>query len=110
MSVGTNLRKLRTQAKKTQQEIADELEIDRNTYANWENDTNDIKGEYLLQLADIFGVELKDLFSDEKGVKVYNKSKNRDHATGVVINISDKETSEKLLEQITLLVKLLQEK
>jgi hypothetical protein len=71
---------------------------------------HDIKGKYLPRLAEILGVELKELYSAGKGVNVYNKSKNRDYATGLVINVSDKETSEKLLEQITLLVKLLQEK
>ncbi|WP_363315632.1 helix-turn-helix transcriptional regulator [uncultured Chryseobacterium sp.] len=43
MSVGSTIRKLRTHQNKSQQEIADLLNIDRKTYVNWENDQNDIK-------------------------------------------------------------------
>lgn len=45
MSVGNNIRRLRTRAKKSQQEIADLLGVERNTYANWENEQTDIKSE-----------------------------------------------------------------
>lgn len=37
MILSTNLRKLRTKQDKSQQEIADLLNVDRRTYVNWEN-------------------------------------------------------------------------
>lgn len=43
MGVGTNLKRLRSKTKFSQQEIADMLGLDRNTYTNWENETTDIK-------------------------------------------------------------------
>ncbi len=64
MSIGYTIRKLRTRQNKSQQEIADLLNIDRKTYVNWENDQNDIKSEYIPKLASIFKVEIKDLFHD----------------------------------------------
>jgi len=59
MSIGYTIRKLRTRQNKSQQEIADLLNIDRKTYVNWENDQNDIKSEYIPTLASIFKVEIK---------------------------------------------------
>lgn len=59
MSIGYTIRKLRTRQNKSQQEIADLLNIDRKTYVNWENDQNDIKSEYIPKLASIFKVEIK---------------------------------------------------
>lgn len=65
MSLGQNLRKLRSKTKYSQQDIADLLEIDRNTYANWENEKNDVKSEYIPKLAKIFKVEIAILFEEE---------------------------------------------
>lgn len=63
--LGQNLRKLRSKTNYSQQDIADLLEIDRNTYANWENEKNDVKSEYIPKLANIFNVEISVLFEDE---------------------------------------------
>ena len=65
MELGQNLRKLRSKTKYSQQDIADLLEIDRNTYANWENEKNDVKSEYIPKLAKIFNVEIAVLFEEE---------------------------------------------
>ncbi len=62
MSVGTNLKKLRSKTKYSQQDIADMLNVDRLTYVNWENETTEIKSGYIPKLADIFGVKIEDLF------------------------------------------------
>lgn len=58
MAIGTNLKKLRSNTKYSQQDIADFLEIDRVTYANWENETTDVKSQYIPKLAEIFGVTI----------------------------------------------------
>ncbi len=43
MGVGTNLKRLRSKTKFSQQDIADKLNIDRVTYANWESEMFDVK-------------------------------------------------------------------
>jgi transcriptional regulator with XRE-family HTH domain len=101
MSIGNNLRRLRGQSKKSQQEIADLLEIDRRTYINWENEENDVKSEYIPKLAEIFNVEIKDLFQDSPNtihIKQENKE-NKDHSiNGVIFVLTDKTSIDKLAE------------
>lgn len=47
MAIGSNLRKLRSKTKFSQQEVADMLGLDRSTYINWENETSDVKSQYI---------------------------------------------------------------
>lgn len=101
MSVGINLRKLRVQAKISQRDVADRLGIDRNTYANWENEYNDIKSEYIPKLANLFNVEISELFK-EKGSEIVinqNNTDNKEHSiNGVVLLLTDKESVNQLVE------------
>lgn len=101
MNIGTNIRRFRIKTKKSQQEIADFLGVERNTYANWENEVNDIKSEYIPKLSQIFQVEIQELFEDKDKLNIFNNSTNSDHATGgqhgFIINISDKESADKLI-------------
>lgn len=110
MSIGNNIRRIRTKSKKTQQEIADLLGVERNTYANWESEANDIKSEYLPKLSEIFNVEIKDLFEDKEKINIVNNSTNYDSSSGgnsFVINISDKDSAEKLVLLVEKLLKKL---
>ena len=66
MGIGTNLKKLRSKTKYSQQDIADLLQIDRITYINWEKEATDIKSQYIPKLAEIFKVDILDLFDQEK--------------------------------------------
>lgn len=107
MGVGTNLKRLRNKTKFSQQEIADMLGIDRNTYTNWENEATDIKSQYIPKLANIFNVKIQDLFDDQQKFQI-NNFENRDSATGqqgIIINISDVETAKLLSSQIEELIK-----
>ncbi|WP_294304302.1 helix-turn-helix transcriptional regulator [uncultured Chryseobacterium sp.] len=109
MSVGTNLKKLRSKTKYSQQDIADMLNVDRLTYVNWENETTEIKSGYIPKLADIFGVKIQDLFDNNQSVQI-NNFENTDNSTvlghqSIVINISDAETAKLLGEQIQELIK-----
>lgn len=47
MGIGTNLKKLRSKTKLSQQDIAAKLNIDRMTYANWESEVFDVKSQYI---------------------------------------------------------------
>ncbi|WP_312769535.1 helix-turn-helix transcriptional regulator [Epilithonimonas sp.] len=101
MIVGNNLRRLRIKSKKSQQDIADILEIDRRTYIKWENEENDVKSEYIPKLAKIFDVEIKELFSDSKSsIQINQESKeNKDNSiNGVVFVLTDKESIDRLAE------------
>lgn len=74
MGVGTNIKRLRNKTKFSHQEIADMLGIDRNTYANWENEATDIKFQFTPKLAEIFGVSIQDLFNDDQKKSIINNS------------------------------------
>lgn len=76
--VGTNLKRLRAKTKLSQQDIADQLNIDRATYINWENETFDIKSQYIPKLADIFDVDLQELFKDDRKIQIVNNIENKD--------------------------------
>lgn len=79
MGVGTNLKKLRiNKTRFSQQDVADKLEIDRVTYINWENESSDIKSQYIPKIAEIFDVEIQDLFKDDKKIQVTNNIENKD--------------------------------
>jgi len=104
MGVGTNLKRLRNKTKFSQQEIADMLGLDRATYIRWENETSDVKSQYIPQLAEIFQVDIKDLFQDEKSFNISNSTFN-DSAGVIVFNLSDKKMAEKLSSQIDELIK-----
>ncbi|WP_396179640.1 helix-turn-helix domain-containing protein [Flavobacterium sp.] len=104
MGVGTNIKRLRSKTKLSQQDVADLVGVDKNTYANWENQTNDIKSEHIPKLAQIFHVEIKDLF-DQSIPKIeinINKQVSKDKSlnNSVVLVMPDKETVEKLIAVI----------
>ena len=103
MNIGYN-RKLRTKSKKSQQEVADLLEIDRRTYINWENEKNNLKAEYIPKLAEIFGVEIKDLFDNNKTnidiTQNHNEGKDNSILNGAILIITDKQSVNELVKVI----------
>ncbi len=101
-TISKNLRKLRE--KNTtfgQAEMAKLLGVGQNTYSTWESGSSDIKSEYLPKIAEILGVELKDLYASE-GSKIeitQNNSDNKDNSiNGLVFVLTDKESVERLVE------------
>jgi transcriptional regulator with XRE-family HTH domain len=118
MGVGTNLKRLRSKTKLSQQEIADMLGLDRNTYTNWENEATDIKSSYIPRLAEIFNVKIQDLFESGKKEAVYNRLENfamkdnssiaqKDFQQGIIINITDSEAAKVISSQLEELIKAL---
>jgi transcriptional regulator with XRE-family HTH domain len=111
MGVGTNLKRLRSKTKFSQQEISDMLGVDRNTYNNWENETTDIKSQHIEKLAEIFGVSILDLFNDgQKGQFINNNYENgengqKDIQQGVIINITNSEAAKIISSQLEELIK-----
>ena len=67
---GRRLQSLRESANLTQREVAGTLGISQPSYAAWERRGVALNAEQLAKLAEIFGVEVADLFrDDENGVK-----------------------------------------
>ncbi|WP_312902074.1 helix-turn-helix transcriptional regulator [Chryseobacterium taichungense] len=109
MGVGTNLKRLRSKTKLSQQEIADMLGLDRNTYINWENETTDIKSSFIPKLAEIFDVKIQDLFDSERKLEISNNTfDNKDNSVGLIVfNISNQEAIDKFNSKIEELIKAL---
>lgn len=118
MGVGTNLKRLRSKTKFSQQEIADMLGLDRNTYTNWENEITDVKSQYIPKLAEIFQVSILDLFEAGKKDAGYNRFENfamkdnssiaqTDFQQGIIINITDSEAAKIISSQLEELIKSL---
>jgi len=53
---GKRLRELRTQSKLSAVQLAEKIGVSDTAIINWENNVNDIKGEYIVRLAEFFGV------------------------------------------------------
>ncbi|MBX2949287.1 MAG: helix-turn-helix transcriptional regulator [Crocinitomicaceae bacterium] len=106
MALGENIKRIRTKSTKySQQDMADFLGVDRNTYANWERGENDIKSEFIPKLAELFGVNIEDLFSSDKSTNVsitqqHNEGKDNSILNGAIIVITDKDAVYKLAEVI----------
>lgn len=107
MRIGTNLKRLRSKAKYSQQDVADMLNVDRLTYINWENDSTEVKSSYIPKLAEIFDVKIEDLFQTSTSIIGVNNDYSTGGQHGIIINLSDKEVAEKLSEQIQELIKAL---
>lgn len=120
MGVGKNLKKLRSRTKFSQQEIADMLDLDRKTYTCWENETTDIKSNYIPKLADIFQVSILDLFeagNKDNGCDIPENFNIRDRTAarkgfqqGIVININDPETAKFIGSQLEELIRSLKKR
>jgi transcriptional regulator with XRE-family HTH domain len=102
MSIGDNLRVLRTKKNISQQEIADFLGIDRKTYLSWEAGTVEIKSSYIPKLAKYLQVEINDLFREKGNIIInQNNSDNKDASiNGVILLLSDKEALDQLVDLI----------
>ncbi|MCL1943564.1 MAG: helix-turn-helix domain-containing protein [Candidatus Azobacteroides sp.] len=101
MSIGDNLRVIRTGKNISQQEIADFLNVDRKTYVSWEAGTADIKSSYIPKLAEYLQVEINDLFREKSGDIVINQhnTDNKDGSVnGIVILLTDKEAVNELVK------------
>lgn len=88
------------------------LGLDRNTYTNWENETTDIKSQFIPKLADIFNVKIQDLFdSDQKSYVTNNfdikdsSIGQKDFQQGIIINITDSEAAKVISAQLEELIK-----
>jgi len=97
--IGDKLRKLRSERNISQQSVADQLEIDRKTYANWEANLVDVKGSLVPKLAEIFGVEISELFTQSSNFHIEQKFENSTINTAILI-LTDKDSVNKVLDAL----------
>ena len=97
--IGDKLRKLRSERNISQQSVADKLEIDRKTYANWEANIADVRGSFIPKLAEIFGVEIAELFAQGNNFHIEQKFENSTINTAILI-LTDKESVNKVLDAL----------
>lgn len=101
--IGENLRKLRvSKTNFSQREVAELLNVDRNTYSKWENNETDVKSEYLPKLAETFKVEIGDLFQEpqERITIQHSNFEGKDNSilTGAVIILNNEDMARKFME------------
>lgn len=65
MEIGKNLRRLRSRAGLTQQEIADKLDVSRVAIGQWESEKSMPRKANLEQLADLFDTTVADLMGED---------------------------------------------
>ena len=66
MTLGENIVRLRTQKNWSQGDLADELEISRQSVSKWETDASIPELDKLLKLSELFGVTLDELVRGEE--------------------------------------------
>lgn len=65
MSLGENIYKLRTDRRMSQGDLADALEVSRQSVSKWENDSAVPELEKLVKMSRLFGISLDELVSGE---------------------------------------------
>ena len=69
MSLGENLQFLRKRDNITQEQLAEALEVSRQSVSKWESDTSYPEMDKLLQLADFFHCSLDDMVKQDVSSK-----------------------------------------
>ncbi len=75
---GTILKQNRKRLGLSQQHVADWLNVTKSTYHTWESDKAMLRASYLPPLAELFGVEITDLFPPGLIVKIAKADGQRD--------------------------------
>ena len=99
MNIGLNMKILREKQGKSQREIADLLNVDRRTYAKWEEGATEVRSSLIPDLAEIFGVGIADLYKNTDAIETRDIL--RDHgrsASRAVIIITDQEVVNRFLD------------
>ncbi len=110
-NISKNLSRLRRNHpnKLTQAEVAALIGIEQNTYSKWESGICDIKSKHIPKLAEIFEVEISDLFREDKkqGLRVKQINKNSDHApvNNIVLVLPDQSSVDKVVDALKGVVK-----
>ncbi|WP_395045603.1 helix-turn-helix domain-containing protein [Flavobacterium sp.] len=107
MNLGENIRKIRIEKDKKQQEIYDAIGVNQSTYSKIENNKYKMDIETLRNIANVLEVDVSKLIGEDK---IEIKHTNNDNSSGgsgiVVTNNYSEELINSLKEQITLYCKI----
>ena len=70
MTLGKNIVRLRTKENLSQSDLADMLDVSRQSISKWETDTSIPELDKLLKLSELFGVTLDELVNGEEISKI----------------------------------------
>lgn len=86
MEIGTRLKKARMEAKFTQEELAEKIQVTRQTISSWENQRSYPDISSIVQLSEIYNISLDILLKEDK--KVVENLKEATDITGETKKIS----------------------
>lgn len=100
MSLGQNIYRLRTENNMSQSELADKLEVSRQSISKWETDTSVPELDKLLAMSQLFGVSLDELVKGEKPAEAAAEETKEEESLYCLVlteSIFDKETMTRVL-------------
>jgi transcriptional regulator with XRE-family HTH domain len=100
-TLGTKLRKFRTVAKLSQQEIADKLNVRQATYSNWEKGETKPSLDHIIKLSEVLNVPVQEFLPNS--IYVYNQDNGDNSLNGFNVGLNE-EGLQKILEPIYLLM------
>ncbi|CAI8829120.1 MULTISPECIES: helix-turn-helix transcriptional regulator [Chryseobacterium] len=110
MSLGTKLKQLRQRNNWSQAEVAYKLDISQPAYNKWESDQGKPNLDKLGKIAEVFEIEIQDLFENEGNVIISNntfENSNIVYPKDSTVNIQSPELLQSIIknqEQITKLM------
>ena len=111
MSIGTRLRQLRQNKNWSQAEVADKLDISQPAYNKWEADQAKPNLDKLGKIAEVFEVEIQDLFENEGNVIISNntfENSNIVYPKDSTVNIQSPELLQSILKNQEQIAKLME--
>lgn len=87
MTLGENLLKLRKKANLSQEEVAEKLDVTRQTISNWELDQTSPDLEQAKKLSNLYSISLDDLVNNDVKNILIEKVSNTEKLAGLVIKI-----------------------
>lgn len=88
MDINKNIKKLRTEKKLTQEELAQKINVTRQAVSNWENAKTQPDLEMLISIADALQVDFEALLYGKKYIKKDGNSENTKKLSGIKIVLS----------------------
>ena len=71
MNIGTKIKNARTSANLTQEQVAEALDVSRQTVSNWENEKTYPDIVSVIKMSDLYNISLDHLLKEEKSMSDY---------------------------------------
>lgn len=85
-NVAKNLKHYRELKKLTQRELAEKIGVKHNTISSWENGTNSIDVSVLMQICDLLGVTLDEIYRGKKYEEAITKLSEKEQHVLYLLN------------------------